>query len=269
MSRTPYRLTEPLASPELNSSRIRMEPTPVTTRLHKELWRRFGTPDHPSEWDGNVYGGGKLSQRYWEYFKAVEMLGLTPDSVVLDIGGGSPETGIGFFASLISTAVKRVIVMDSNVRSEFDLGNNIVVVPELANQETLTEVFKKHPDITQVSSVSVMEHIPHEVRRSIMRGLNDGFAGDRIVFTLEYHANTNFFEHQLTTRSLSDSVGLLNRFYPTRIESAPVYAENAFIPAHVSKRGVIARYKIWKRWFTRAQVEIPCWYPLAVTFERL
>lgn len=64
----------------------------ITQRLKQELWHRFGSKEHPAEWDGHVYGGGKLSQRFWEYFKAIELLSLDANSIVLDIGGGSPQT---------------------------------------------------------------------------------------------------------------------------------------------------------------------------------
>ncbi len=78
-----------------SAGEIRGQPqsTSMTNKLKAELWKRFGSKAHPAEWDGHVYGGGKLSQRFWEYFKAVELLELDGDSVVVDIGGGSPVTG--------------------------------------------------------------------------------------------------------------------------------------------------------------------------------
>lgn len=244
-----------------------MENVNITSQLHRELWKRFGSREYPAEWDGNNYGGGTLSQRYWEYFKTIELLELTPESVVLDIGGGSPETGIGFFASLLATAVKKVIVMDSNVRSDFQGEGNIEIVPQLSNEATLAEVFKNEPNISHVSCVSVLEHIPPDVRQSIMRGLNQGFTGRRLVFTLEFHAAQRFFEHQLTTRSLAEAMKPLVSFYPIRIEAAPVFSENAFVDTNVWVRDERPRFRIWKRWFSRAKVQIPSWYPLAISFE--
>jgi hypothetical protein len=58
--------------------------TKQTDFIKRELWKRSGTSQFPFEWDGNMYGGGKLSQRFLEYFKAVEMLDLDNDSIVLD-----------------------------------------------------------------------------------------------------------------------------------------------------------------------------------------
>ena len=87
----------------------------TTLQLKKELRHRFDSAEHPAKWDSRIYGGGKLSQRFWEYFKALELLGLTESSVVLDIGGGSPVTGMGFFAGLMATVAKKVIVLDPNV----------------------------------------------------------------------------------------------------------------------------------------------------------
>ena len=72
----------------------------LTNKLKKLLWERFGSADYPAEWDGRVYGGGKISQRWWEYFQAIEYLELYEGAVVLDIGGGSPATGLSFLVSL-------------------------------------------------------------------------------------------------------------------------------------------------------------------------
>ena len=239
----------------------------VTKRLHAELWNRFGREKYPAEWDGRSYGGGTLSQRYWEYFKTIELLDLTSESVVLDIGGGSPETGVGFFASLIATAVKKVVVMDSNINEgSFGCGN-LEVFGHLADEKTLAEAFTRWPEISHVSCVSVLEHVPPDVRRSIMKGINDGFQGQRLVLTLEYHAKRRFFEHQLTTRSLAETLNPLDRFYPCRMEASPVLAENAYVHTKMRVPGPPAMFKIWKRWFTRTQVDIPCWYPLAIAFE--
>jgi len=64
----------------------------LSGKIKAALWKAYGKPAEAAEWDGNVYGDGKLSQRFWEYHQAIDLLELTPDSVVLDIGGGSPVT---------------------------------------------------------------------------------------------------------------------------------------------------------------------------------
>ncbi len=56
---------------------------PRTLLLQARLWRMYGDKAYAAERDGNVYGGGKLSQRFWEYHKTIDALELTADSVVL------------------------------------------------------------------------------------------------------------------------------------------------------------------------------------------
>jgi hypothetical protein len=105
----------------------------VGSNLKKILWQRFGSPDHPAEWDGRVYGGGKLSQRFWEYFKAVELLDLHTDAVVLDIGGGSPATGLGFFSSILAQGAKGVVIMDPEVGQARCDDPSVTLIPRYAS----------------------------------------------------------------------------------------------------------------------------------------
>jgi len=149
----------------------------VTSGLKAELWKRFGSPQFPAEWDGQVYGGGKLSQRLWEYNEAIELMNLNKDSVVLDIGGGTPETGLGYYASILITKVKKIIVVDPTVKNAKSDLPNVVLVPELATYDSLKKVFNDHPDITHVTSISVFEHVPLAARSEITRAINDFFKG--------------------------------------------------------------------------------------------
>src|SRR3954454_13472570 len=143
----------------------------VTQRLKQNLWARFGTTTWPAEWDGHVYGGGKLSQRYWEYFQAAELLDLDRESIVLDIGGGSPITGAGFFASLLATQIKKVIIIDPNVSASIDCPSNIEFIRRNASEEELLSIFIDRPEITHISCVSVFEHIPPSVREPMVRAI--------------------------------------------------------------------------------------------------
>lgn len=237
----------------------------LTQSLKQELWRRYGSPEHPSEWDGAVYGGGKLSQRFWEYFKAAELLELTPESVVLDIGGGSPITGLGFFMTTVAPKVKRVIIMDPEVGKARNDDPRVTLVPRAAGRASLLEVLADNPDITHLSSVSVMEHIEPALRREIFEAINEGFKGDTVVLTLEFHARHIFFENQLTTATLSDMVKPLTRFYPDVFEASPVPCENALeeVTTLVAKR---------RRFFSPHLrlfgLFAPKWYPLALRFRR-
>lgn len=241
----------------LKSNVVKMN---TTRKLQGELWRRFGTREYPAEWDGYVYGGGKLSQRYWEYFAAIELLDLDGDSVVVDIGGGSPVTGVGFFASLLATAVKKVIIFDSHVAADAVAPDNVQFERRQADYDNFKAFLQSHSDITHLSCISVFEHIPASIREGIMQASDEAFAGNTIVATLEFHARRTFFEHQLTAKTLSDLFKPLTRFFPDRIESSPVWAQDAFDREKILK---------WNRRRPLDVADVPRWYPLAMRFVRL
>src|SRR5208283_319244 len=119
----------------------------LNDKLKAALWKCYGNPSYPAEWDGKTYGGGKLSQRFWEYHQTIELLELTSDSVVLDIGGGSPVTGAGFFTRVIAPHVKEVHVMDLNIGESNQLSSKIKFHRSLASYETLSKLFKENPQI--------------------------------------------------------------------------------------------------------------------------
>jgi hypothetical protein len=231
----------------------------ITQILKLELWRRYGSKATPAEWDGNVYGGGKLSQRYWEYFKAIELLELEPDSIVLDIGGGSPETGAGFFAALLATEIRKVIIIDPNIAPNVSAPGNVEFIRKNATEQELLSVFASRPEISHVACVSVFEHIQPSVREPAVRAINAAFRGRSFVTTFEYHARRTIFEYNLTARTTSALFSSLTNFYPDEIQASPVWSENAYDSSRMiklSRSGPIDR------------AEIPLWYPLAVRFVR-
>ncbi len=118
----------------------------VNDTLKAALWKSYGSSTTPAEWDGHIYGGGKLSQRFWEYQQTIELLELTRASVVLDIGGGSPAGGAGFFARLIAPYVKQVHVMDVNAGKQTDPALNIAVHQEAATYDSLLGLLKKNQE---------------------------------------------------------------------------------------------------------------------------
>jgi hypothetical protein len=244
-------------------------PTQSLTRsLKAELWQRYGTREHPAEWDGFVYGGGKLSQRFWEYFKTIELLDLTADSVVLDIGGGSPATGIGFFSGILARHVEKVVILDPNVSIPETRVGNVHFAKKNADRSALREVFEQHPDITHVSCVSVFEHIPPGVREEITAVINDHFEGVSFVLTLEYHSRKMFFKHQLTASTLGALVAPLKDFYPDAYEASPILCENAFDEDTILKRRSHRKLKWFKRVLRVERVLTPRWYPVAIRFRR-
>lgn len=232
------------------------------TKILKEyLWRRFGNAEFPAEWDGTVYGGGKLSQRYWEYFKAVELLELDSESVVADIGGGSPVTGAGFFAMLIANVAKHVFVLDSNVSQISRVANNIELVVRRFDGQELAEWLRKHPEVTHISCVSVFEHIEDEVREGMTSAINRYFLGKSFVATYEFHPNKCYFEYQLTTKSASALFKPLTELYLDNYCASPIHCENAF---EIHRTIKVARPEV----VSLARMNVPLWYPVAVKFVR-
>jgi hypothetical protein len=232
----------------------------LTERLKSALWRCYGSASYASEWDGNVYGGGKLSQRFWEYHQTVELLQLTPDSVVLDIGGGSPATGAGFFTRVIAPYVREVHVMDVNIGESKDIPSNVVMHRSLAGYESLSELLSENPQITHVACISVFEHISNAVRCGMVKALNERFRGDHFVATLEFHAKKCFFEYQLTTQTVSEMFSVLTAFYPDMISKSPFWCEDAYRPMTIRER-ILYRLGI--------RPEVPLWYPVACRFRRM
>ncbi len=237
-----------------------------TEKLKASLWRCYGHPDFPAEWDGKTYGGGKISQRFWEYHQTIELLELTPDSVVLDIGGGSPVTGGGFFTRVIAPCVHQVHVMDVNIGESKDTAANVVLHRGLASYETLSKLLKEHPQITHVTCISVFEHIPHDARCGIIKAINEHFTGGVFVATLEYHTKNCFFEHQLTTQTLSEMFSAFTNFYPNLIQKSPFLCLNAYDSSSIG-RLLLRRLGInSKKW--SQDPEVPLWYPVALKFKR-
>lgn len=243
----------------------------TTSKIKQDLWRFYGAGDlWKAEWDGASYGhGGKLSQRMWEYFIAAELLDINPESVVLDIGGGSPFSGKPFFAELIAPHVKRVIVLDPN-QSTAASRDNIVCRLEDASRNSLKSIFESEPQITHVCSVSVFEHIPPACRVEIVQAINDYFCGQSFVATFEYHPVRNHFEYQLTAKTASETFGPLKTFYLANYLSSPTHCVNAFDqPGNLYRSRV--RQILQKLKLLRPENEttgIPAWYPCAVRFLR-
>jgi len=238
--------------------------TLVTEQLKAALWRAYGNVNSPAEWDGNIYGGGKLSQRFWEYHQTIELLDLTPDSVVLDIGGGSPITGAGFFTTVIAPYVKEVHVLDVNIGEGKSHLPNIIFHRNLGSYESIAQLLKQNPQITHIASISVFEHIPDEIRCGMTRAINEFFKGSIFVATLEYHARNCYFEYQLTVKTLSKLFAPLERFYPEKILQSPVLGEVAYEEASL-RRKVIRRLFPHRRWGRFDST--PLWYPLALLFK--
>jgi 2-polyprenyl-3-methyl-5-hydroxy-6-metoxy-1,4-benzoquinol methylase len=182
--------------------------------------------------------------------------------VVLDIGGGSPMTGMGFFSALLATAVKRIIVMDPNISPTAMAPANVEFVRRRATYEELRGLLTVRPELTHVVSVSVFEHIQQPGREEIVRAINDFFPGQTFVATFEYHAKTQFFRYNLTAQATSHLFRPLTKFYPDQFHASPVWSEDAFDHTRMLR----FCYKSLKKVFAHA--DVPRWYPVAVRFVR-
>ena len=219
----------------------------TTELLKMELWKQYWTKEIPSEWDGRIYGGGKLSQRFWEYHKTIEMLDLHKDSVLLDIGGGSPEHGTGFFTGIAANYISKVIILDSNANVEKNKFKNVEIIPQNANYDLLKKILSENK-ITHISCISVFEHISDEVRIDMVKAINEFSKAEKIAVTLEYHATHTYFEHQLTTKTLSNLFLPLNNYYLSGYHKAPTHCINALK--------------------ANQDLSIELWYPLALEFRK-
>jgi hypothetical protein len=217
----------------------------LTARLKQQLWHWYGSGQFPAEWDGEVGGGGKISQRFWEYFIAIEMLDLCSGAVIVDIGGGSPATGINLFPRLLASAGVQVIVFDVNVGhgAVQETVPNLSLEYGLADYKSLCEALVKYTP-THLSCISVLEHASPFQQRGIFDAIESAFEGERAVLTFEFHENQSYFEEQLTTASLSNAVSGVRRYYLNRLERSPMRCTNAF------------------------DGSLRLWYPLALQFER-
>ena len=184
--------------------------------------------------------------------------------MVLDIGGGSPATGAGFFARVIVPHVKQIHVMDLNIGESIDTSPKIVFHRSLASYETVSKLLKENPRVTHVACISVFEHIPHEIRCGIIKAVNEYFPGDTFVATLDFHPKECYFEHQLVSRTVSEMFALFTSFYPDTISKSPFWCENAFYGSSFGDR-ILRRFGFRKG----KEPLTPLWYPVAFRFRRL
>jgi len=210
----------------------------LVAAMKARLWQRFGTLEHPAEWDGHVYGGGKISQRFWEYFKSIEYLSLSPGDRLLDIGGGSPETGVSFFPQLVASFPELTVgVLDTHFAGASGLPDNINMIHGVADRSKLSEVIKAY-NPTHISCLSVLEHAKPSEQKGIFEAIEADFHGVCIAMTFEFHEVIPFTNNHdaddghrfnvTTTQSLDAMVSSLHRYYLSDFESTPILSVNAF-----------------------------------------
>lgn len=169
--------------------------------LHQLLWERWGTTEHPAEWDGHE-GGGKGSQRFWEYLWALDHIGYAQS--VLDIGGGETL----FFFNLLSAAIPDVSIVDPLVKEGLNR------YPMTLEQFASSKVVRRYD---QVTCISVLEHIEDKER---FCHLLDTFDSP-IVLTFELG------EGCVPMPEMYRCLAQFKHHHVTKMESCPVVADNS------------------------------------------
>lgn len=201
-----------------------------TDRLLARLWTAFGSRETPSEWDGNSHGGGRLSQRFWEYHWALRQARLAPDSVVLDVGAGSTA----FLPLLLVGEVAQVFACDPELPG--DLPSAVTAL-----REPLSASLLARAPFTHLLSVSVIEHLAPDQLEEHLSLL--GSVPARVVVTLEFGERPH--GSNLTLQELYRVGAAFPRHYCRTFELCPVFADNSYPGPH------------------------PLWRPLGLVFDPL
>lgn len=214
--------------------------------LKVSLWTQYGSTAYPAEWDGQIYGGGKISQRFWEYLVALDYLeGLGRDSVVADLGGGNEDRH--FFASLLAPFVKKVYVVDPIARGATK-GNIEFVQTSATDIDPFRAFIQSTGDITHLVSVSTFEHILDPLKWLHMHVVNKFCSCKVFVATFEFHpcpsCTQTFSSDVVHTVNLDRMARELTGFYLNQMSAAPLHCVNTMAPL--------------SPW--------PKWYPIALQF---
>lgn len=182
-------------------------------QLKRSLWERWGNPEFPAEWDGTHYGGGKGSQRYWEYLWVVGQLS-GKERRLLDVGAGQKL----FLPRLLTGVLPRVEAVDPELPLEDARHHPISLGTWIGRNPGSV------PEFDCVTCVSVVEHLqdPREIFRDLAR-----FKKARVIVTLELGFDPPGFEYQLTLQKLYQGLGCFQDHYLDRMESCPVWADNS------------------------------------------
>jgi 2-polyprenyl-3-methyl-5-hydroxy-6-metoxy-1,4-benzoquinol methylase len=177
--------------------------------LAQTLWEWWGRRDHPAEWDGRKLGGGKGSQRFWEYLWTVQ--NLPPSRRVLDVGGGDNL----FLADLLSTKIPEIWCLDPEIPLAKRSGRYLPLTLQqfLSSEAGHTELFDS------VTCVSVLEHVGDKA--DFCRQLDTIRAPIVLTFELAYK------EDLVTMPMVYDVFAQMQHHYVARMEVCPVWADNS------------------------------------------
>ena len=179
------------------------------TDLRQTLWSWWGQPGHPAEWDGRYYGGGKGSQRFWEYLWALGQ--LPPCRRILDVGAGQSL----FLPDLLSTQIDEVWAVDPQIPpSRQNARYRAQTLSDFVNQDVARMV-----DFDCVTCISVLEHIDDKPK--FCRELDSISAPIVMTFELAYEANL------VTMPMVYDCFAQFQNHYVSKMEVCPVWADNS------------------------------------------
>jgi 2-polyprenyl-3-methyl-5-hydroxy-6-metoxy-1,4-benzoquinol methylase len=181
--------------------------------LKRLLWERWGSNDFPAEWDGVHYGGGKGSQRYWEYLWVLTQLSGS-ERRILDVGAGPKR----FLPRLLREAFSHVEAVDPALGLEDAQHHRTELGAWISRDPKSPERFDC------VTCVSVVEHLqdPTILFRDLAR-----FEKAKIVITLELGFDPPGFDFQLTMREIYAGLACFGAHYLSRMEVCPVWADNS------------------------------------------
>lgn len=181
--------------------------------LKQLLWKRWGSNEFPAEWDGIRFGGGKGSQRYWEYLWVVDQLDGN-ERKILDVGAGENA----FLPRLLANAFEQVEAVDPALPTE-DARNHRMDLGAWISQNP-----SRVGEFDCVTCVSVIEHLqnPNELFSALAH-----FAKAKILITLELGYEPPAFSYQLTMHKIYAGLNCFDSHYLTRLENCPVWADNS------------------------------------------
>lgn len=171
--------------------------------IQQRLWEWWGDPNHPAEWDGRE-GGGKGSQRFWEYLWAID--NLPPSTRLLDVGSGETL----FFPALLRSGINHVYSVDP-------------ATDGLNHRRMTLEKFIEHGGTQPwdcVTCISVLEHV--EDKPGFCRALDSLKAPIILTCELSYEADV------VTMPMLYECLNQFKKHHITKMESCPVWADNSY-----------------------------------------
>lgn len=179
------------------------------------LWERFGSAEHPSEWDGRDGNGGLGSQRFWEYLWTLQNI-VTPQSV-LDVGAGESL----FFVTLLGDSCGKfseIVALDPTLKQRRSMANYFIEPRTLEEYRLLRgSTMPKFNPFDWIICISVLEHVPD---KPAFCAALDSFDAP-IAMTFE------FGEGAVTQAELYKCLREFRRHHISKMELCPVVADNS------------------------------------------